>query len=42
MTSKAVALPEKIKGWNNVVVSSYNDYEQDVLKPFEFRLVKKD
>ncbi|MBR5251292.1 MAG: alpha-glucosidase [Oscillospiraceae bacterium] len=42
MTSKAVALPEKIKGWNNIVVSSYSDCEQDVLKPFEFRLVKKD
>ena len=41
MTGKTVAVPEKIKGWNDIVVSSYKDYEKDVLKPFEFRLLKK-
>ncbi|MBP1571110.1 MAG: alpha-glucosidase [Oscillospiraceae bacterium] len=41
MTGKTVAVPEKIKDWDNVVVSSYKDYKTDVLKPFEFRLVKK-
>ena len=41
MTGKTVPVPEKIRGWNNMVVSSYKDIEKDVLKPFEFRLMKR-
>ena len=41
MTGKTVPVPEKIKGWDNVMVSSYKEYDKDVLKPFEFRLLKK-
>ena len=41
MTGKTVPLPEKVKEWDNVMVSSYKEYEKDVLKPFEFRLLKK-
>ena len=41
MTGKTVSLPDKIKGWDNMVVSSYKNCEKDVLKPFEFRLMKR-
>jgi len=41
MTGKSVPVPEKIKGWDNMVISSYKDCEKDVLKPFEFRLMKR-
>lgn len=41
MTGKYVPVPEKIKGWDNMVVSSYRDSEKDVLKPFEFRLMER-
>ena len=41
MTGKTVPVPEKIKDWDNMVVSSYKNCEKDVLKPFEFRLMKR-
>ena len=41
MTGKTVPVPDKIKPWDNMVISSYKDSETDVLKPFEFRLMKK-
>ena len=41
MTGKTVTVPEKIKDWDNMVISSYKNSEKDVLKPFEFRLMKR-
>ena len=39
MTAKNTAMPRSIRG-GEVLISSYNEYDEGRLKPFEFRLVK--
>ena len=39
MTARNTAMPRSIRG-GEVLISSYNEYDEGRLKPFEFRLVK--
>lgn len=41
MTGKSVKLPKELYEWDNVLISNYNDTENTILKPFEFRLMER-
>ena len=41
MSGKTVRLPRVLDEWDKTLISSYNDTENKVLKPFEFRLMER-